>query len=80
LDGVFTYVGVVTFGTQIEANPIIGVMMLHLGHGSALMVAKSLSAFLGIALHVRRIHSAVAALACFYLTFAILPWISILFF
>ena len=79
-DGVFTYVGVVTFGTEIEANPVIGALMLYLGHGTALMVVKALSAFLGIALHLRHIHGAVAALACFYLTFAILPWIAILFF
>jgi len=79
-DGVFTYVGVVTFGTGVEANPIIGGLMLRLGHGTALMIAKSLSAFLGIALHLQRIHGAVAALACFYLTVAILPWIVILFF
>jgi hypothetical protein len=79
-DGVFTYVGVVTFGTEIEANPVIGVLMLHLGHGTALMIAKALSASLGIALHLRRVHGAVAALACFYLTVAIFPWIAILFF
>ena len=71
-DGVFTYVGVVTFGAGIEANPV--------GHGTALMIAKAVSASLGIALHLRRIHGAVAALACFYLTIAILPWIAILFF
>jgi hypothetical protein len=79
-DGVFTYVGVVTFGTGIEANPIIGALMLHLGHGTALMTAKSLSASLGIALHLRHIHAAVVALTCFYLTVAIVPWIAILFF
>jgi hypothetical protein len=79
-DGVFTYVGVVTFGTGVEANPIIGALMLRLGHGTALMTAKSLSAALGIALHLQRVHGAVAALACFYLTVAILPWIAILFF
>ena len=79
-DGVFTYVGVITFGAGIEANPLIGALMLHLGHAPALLTAKVMSASLGIALHVRRVHGAVALLAGFYLSVAILPWISILYF
>jgi len=42
-----------------------------------------MSASLGIALHVRQVHAAVAAvalLAGFYLSVAILPWIAVLFF
>lgn len=76
----FTYVGVVTFGTAIEANPLIAGLMLHLGHGTALIASKTVAASFGIALHVQRIHQAVALLAAFYLTVAILPWIAILFF
>jgi hypothetical protein len=79
-DGIFTYIGVTTFGPGIEANPLIGALMLHLGHGPALLTAKAMSASLGIALHLRRIHGAVALLAGFYLSAAILPWIAILFF
>jgi hypothetical protein len=79
-DGIFTYVGVVTFGPGIEANPIISVLMVHLGHAAALMTAKTMSATFGVALHMLRIHSAVALLAGFYLTVAILPWITVLFF
>jgi hypothetical protein len=80
LDGIFTYVGIITFGPGIEANPLIGALMLHLGHAGALMTAKTMSASLGIALHVRRVHGAVALLTGFYLSVAILPWIAILFF
>jgi hypothetical protein len=79
-DGIFTYVGVTTFGTGIEANPLIAGLMLHLGRGTALMTAKTMSASLGIALHLRNVHAAVALLAAFYMTAAILPWIAILFF
>jgi hypothetical protein len=79
-DGVFTYVGVITFGAGIEANPVIAALMLHLGHVTALMAAKTLSALLGIALHLWRVHGAVALLAAFYMAAAILPWIAILFF
>jgi hypothetical protein len=80
LDGIFTYVGVTTFGNNIEANPLIGALMLRLGHGTALLVAKSIAASLGIALHLRGVHVAVAALVLFYVATAVLPWIAILFF
>jgi hypothetical protein len=79
-DGIFTYVGVITFGTGIEANPVICALMVHLGHVVALMTAKTLSASLGIALHLWKVHGAVALLAIFYVTVAILPWIDLLFF
>jgi hypothetical protein len=78
-DGVFTYVGVVSFGSGIEANPLIAAMMAHLGHGLALVGAKTVAGILGCALHMRRIHSAVAALAVFYFAVAVVPWIAILF-
>lgn len=79
LDGVFTYVGVVSFGTAAEANPLIVALMAHLGHGFALMSAKALAATFGIVLHLREVHVAVALLAGFYLVVAVLPWIAILF-
>ena|SRR5437764_12437258 len=78
-DGAFTYMGVMAFGTAIEANPLIGVLMLHLGHGAALMTAKLVAASLGIGLHLRGTHGAVALLAGFYVTAAVLPWAIILF-
>jgi hypothetical protein len=79
-DGAFTYMGVMTFGTAVEANPVIGALMLHLGHGAALMTAKFVAGVLGIGLHVRGTHGAVALLAGFYMTAAVLPWVVILFF
>jgi hypothetical protein len=54
--------------------------MTHLGHGTALMMAKFVAAFLGIGLHLRGTHAAVAVLAAFYVTAAVLPWVVILFF
>jgi hypothetical protein len=79
LDGAFTYMGVMTFGLSIEANPVIASLMLHLGHGPALMTAKLAAAVLGIGLHLRGTHGAVALLAGFYITAAVLPWTVILF-
>ena len=78
-DGVFTYMGVLTFGTTIEANPVIGALMVHLGHGAALMTAKLVAGTLGIGLHLRGTHGAVALLAAFYVMAAVLPWAVILF-
>jgi uncharacterized membrane protein len=77
-DGVFTYVGVMTFGIGIEANPLITGLMLRFGEGAALVGAKCLASVLGIALHLREVHNAVALLAAFYFGVAILPWTAIL--
>jgi uncharacterized membrane protein len=78
-DGVFTYVGVRSFGLSIEANPLIATLMNTFGHGVALTGAKMIAAALGICLHLRQIHSAVAVLAGFYVVVAIVPWVMILF-
>jgi uncharacterized membrane protein len=78
-DGVFTYVGVTSYGIGIEANPLIATLMAYLGHGMALMGAKTVAATLGIGLHLRQMHAAVALLAAFYVVVAVLPWMAILF-
>jgi hypothetical protein len=78
-DGVFTYVGVVSFGAGIEANPLIASLMGTFGYGTALMGAKIVAASLGIMLHLRQVHGAVAVLSVFYITVAIIPWSMILF-
>ena len=79
-DGVFTYVGVATFGIGIEANPLLSSLMASFGHGTALVGAKSVAAILGICLHLREVHGAVALLTGFYGAVAIAPWTAILFF
>ena len=79
LDGVLTYIGVVTFGTGVEANPLIATLVGYLGAATALVTAKTIAAALGIALHVRGVHGAVALLTAFYFAVAILPWVAILY-
>jgi uncharacterized membrane protein len=79
-DGVFTYVGVASFGIAVEANPIIVVLMTTFGQGTALASAKIVAAVLGICLHLREVHGAVALLTGFYFAAAILPWSALLFF
>ena len=73
-DGVLTYVGVVSFGLAIEANPIIAALMATFGHGPALTGAKVVAGALGICLHVREVHGVVALLTGFYVAVAIVPW------
>ena len=34
LDGLFTYIGVNTFGLTVEANPLIAGLMVSVGHGA----------------------------------------------
>jgi hypothetical protein len=72
-------VGVASYGIGIEANPLIAGLMTQLGHGTALILAKCSAAALGIALHLGRIHGAVALLATFYVAAAVIPWTAILF-
>ena len=78
-DGVLTYVGVLTFGVASEANPLLSGLMLRFGEGAALLGAKSVAAVLGIALHLRHVHMAIALLTAFYVGVAILPWTVLLF-
>ena len=78
-DGVLTYVGVSTYGIQIEGNPLLGWLMTAMGQGLALTATKVTAGAFGIALHLVAVHRVVAVLATFYVIVAIVPWITILF-
>jgi hypothetical protein len=78
-DGVFTYVGVSLYGTEIEANPLLAWLMEWMGHGPALATAKGMAGAFGIALHLSAVHRVLAALAVFYVVVAVVPWMTILF-
>jgi hypothetical protein len=80
LDGVYTYVGVRTFGIHAEGNPLMASLMTYLGSGPALLSAKVASSGMGICLYLCGIHAVVALLAGLYLAAAIAPWTVILFF
>lgn len=79
LDGAFTYVGILTLGAAIEWNPLLAWWMRELGVGPALAGAKIVAGSCGIALHVTRVHHAIAILTALYVALAIVPWTSILF-
>jgi hypothetical protein len=74
LDGAFTYLGVTIWGPGVEANPIVSSAVQVAGLGTGLAAVKLVAVALGIALHLRRIHNAVALLTILYLAAAILPW------
>lgn len=77
LDWVFTYVGIGIWGPGIEANPLISSAVAYAGVGPALTAAKLVAVCCGIALHLRRVHGAVALLTVLYVAVAIMPWIAI---
>jgi len=74
LDGVFTYLGVQTWGPGIEANPLISLAVNLAGLGLGLAGAKLMAVGFGILLHLLRIHLLVALLTAIYVAVAILPW------
>jgi hypothetical protein len=79
-DGVFTYVGVQTYGLHVEGNPLLAWLMAALGGAAGVAAAKAAAGAFGIALHLVSVHRVVAALAAFYVAVAIVPWVSLLFF
>jgi hypothetical protein len=74
LDGLFTYVGLHTWGLSVEANPLVSSAVSAVGVGTGLAAAKGFAVVLGMMLHLRRVHLVVAGLAAFYIAVAILPW------
>jgi hypothetical protein len=74
LDGVFTYLGVATWGLEIEANPLISSAMGTVGVAYGVASAKAIAIGFGMVLHLRRVHNLVAALTAIYVAAAILPW------
>ncbi len=74
LDGIFTYLGVKTWGLSIEANPLITSAVSMAGLGVGLAGTKLVAVGFGMILHLRRTHVIVAILTAFYFAAAIIPW------
>ena len=77
-DGVFTYVGVATYGLRAEGNPLLAGLIAALGNAAGVAAAKTAAGAFGIALHLVAVHRVVAALVLFYVAVAILPWVKLL--
>lgn len=78
LDGVLTYIGLVTLGSQMEGNPVVASLMVTFGMGPGLTGAKLVAGILGIALHLTGVHRLVALLTGIYFAAAVLPWTALL--
>ena len=79
LDGLFTYLGVKTFGPAAEGNPLLFWLMNSVGEGPALAGAKLMAGTFGIALHLTAVHKVIAVLTLVYIGAALVPWAAILF-
>jgi hypothetical protein len=79
LDGMLTYVGLVTYGPAVEGNPLLSWLMSLLGAAPALAGAKAAASAFGIVLHLTAVHRTVALLALLYMSAAIVPWVELLF-
>ena len=77
-DGVFTYVGVRTFGPVAEGNPIVAWYIAAVGVGVALIAIKGVAIGCAALLHVQARHRTVGVLTVFYFAVAVLPWMDIL--
>ena len=73
-DGLFTYLGIKTFGAAIEANPLVAWYVAVFGAGIAVVGAKGFAVACGIALHMRAMHRTIGALTLVYVTAALWPW------
>ena len=73
-DGLFTYLGIKTFGTGIEGNPLVAWYVAAYGAGIALVGAKAFAVACGFALHLRAMHRTIGALILVYLGAALWPW------
>jgi hypothetical protein len=78
IDGVFTYLGIASFGWT-EGNPLIAWYIHHLGVGPSVTAAKVLAIGCAVVLHVLGFHKMLAFLTLVYLSIAILPWSFVLF-
>ena len=78
VDGVFTYLGVMSFGVS-EGNPLIAHYMHSLGVGPSLAAAKLLAICCAMVLHLLAFHRMLGVLTLMYLSLAVLPWTFVLF-
>ena len=74
VDGLFTYLGISTFGLPIEANPLVAWPVAVLGTGAALILVKTVAAACASFLHWRAMHRTLGVLTIFYLAVAVWPW------
>ena len=78
LDGVMTYLGVMTYGVQVEGNPIVAWYIGELGVGLAMTATKGFAAVCAAMLHYYSRHRTLGLLTILYLAAAVWPWTRLL--
>lgn len=73
-DWLATYEGLILFGTEIEANPLLRFLMERYDIVFALTSAKVAATVAGSFLHLFNRHLEVASLTVIYTLFALVPW------
>jgi Domain of unknown function (DUF5658) len=74
-DWIATYQGVILFGTEIEANPLLRFLMERYDIILTLTSAKLAATSAGLLLHLLNRHLAVASLTLLYTVFGFVPWL-----
>jgi uncharacterized protein DUF5658 len=78
LDGVLTYIGVMTFGLGIEANPVVAWYASTFGPAAGLIAAKLFAVACASVLYMTARHGTAALLTIAYVVLAIVPWAHVL--
>jgi Domain of unknown function (DUF5658) len=78
LDGILTYVGITTFGTSAEANPVVAWYVTMFGAGVGLAAVKGMAIACAAALHLNARHLILGGLTLLYIAAAVVPWTRIL--
>jgi hypothetical protein len=78
LDGVLTYVGLMSLHRTAEGNPLLASVMALVGLGPGLAGAKLVAGSLGIGLHLFGTHRLIALLTAIYFAAAIVPWAALI--
>lgn len=73
-----TYQGLILFGTEIEANPLLRFLMERYDIVLALTSAKVAATIAGSFLHLFNRHIEVASLTLIYTWFGLIPWSGVL--
>lgn len=78
-DACLTWIGVTRFGIASEGNPLLQILMVHIGELPTLALVKITAIIAGFTLasythRVRWVPKALGGVCCFYFFFAVLPW------
>ena len=77
-DGLLTYAGILKYGWEVEANPIVKWYVLAFGPETALATAKTFAFTCVLPLHCRGMYRTIGALTILYLAGAVVPWAHVL--